>query len=173
MSSIEMLEEILRGMSNMNMTLQELGKSIQELKEQVQNLQEEVKKLSSQVTAERGRDRTVEVVVFLRSLSTSISRLETSLIAHREFLTSIRDSIANLMNNLSTYAADIKDVKTLLTVYLKDVEEKVESALSELSRYREDMLMLLEDIKLELRKLRETFDSLKDVLMKLVTRENV
>jgi len=173
MSSIEMLEEVLRGISSMNMALQELGKSVQELKEQVQNLQEEVRRLAGQVTVEKGRDRSMEVVIFLRSLSTSISRLETSLIAHREFLTSIRDSISNLMNTLSTYAADVKDVKTLLTVYLKDVEEKICSAISELSRYREDMLTLLEDVKLEIRKLRETFDSLKDVLIKLVTRENV
>ncbi len=173
MSSIEILEEILRGVSNMNSAIQELGRSVQELKEQMQSLQEEVKRLSSQISTERGRDRTMEVVVFLRSLSTSISRLETSLIAHREFLTSIRDSISSLMTNLSSYAADVKDVKTLLTVYLKEVEEKVEAALSELSRYREDMLTLLEDVKLEIRKLRETFDSLKDVLIKLVTRENI
>ena len=187
MSATELLEELLRSVSSLAMSIEELRKNVQSLSQTVETGFSELRNTISAIQSQLGEirrqqegrvlDREYRLIADLTStsrvLSSHVAKLETMLTAHREFVSKLSDTLSTAINQLATIATDLKDLKTLLAVLSKQFEDRVGALSSEVTRYRDDLIVLLEELRLEIRRLRESIDSLKEVLTTMLTRTNL
>jgi len=176
---VEILEDILRAVSTLNDSINELRKQlaavqdalnskIEELRSTIVSIQSQISELRQSSQRQLLTDREQRVILELvnagRVVSSHMYRLETMLTAHREFILKISDSLSSIVNQLASSLSEFKDVKSLVLLSIRDVADKINLILSEIAKYREDIVVLLEELKLELRSLRDSIESLKEVL---------
>ncbi len=175
----ELLEDILRAVTSLTDSVNELRKVISALQDAVNARIDEIKNaimaLQSQISelrqsshrlsiTEREQRLISELVSTGRIVSSHVYRLETLLAAHREFIAKIGDSLSSIINQLASSINEFKDVKSLLLLSTKEITDKINLVLSEITKYREDILVLLEELKLDIRSLRDSIETLKEVL---------
>ncbi len=176
---VEMLEDILRAVMSLTGMIDELKKmfaalqdsvsaNINELKSSITNIQSQLAELRQSTQRASLSDREQRLIMELvnagRIVSSHVYRLETMLTAHREFILKISDSLSSIVNQLASSLNEFKDVKSLLLLTSKDITDKIGLILSEISKCREDVTVLLEELKLDIRSLRESIESLKEIL---------
>ncbi|WP_238375193.1 hypothetical protein [Vulcanisaeta thermophila] len=168
---------IIRELSNLNERVNQLSSSVREVSEAINNLSARVSNIEKVVSGlvkaqDLASGLTPQSITDLMNLLSStlreLTRIEASIIAYRDHITSISSKMENSVDLLAKVITDLRDYRTLDASQLMELSNNLSAVSTQLGELRR----LVEDYELrilaEYRRNAELIEGLKSVILDLM-----